>query len=904
MYKKDSHQDLVLRGFDREYILEKTGVDVGYHAASVKKELLGIDRVQYKIDFVKNNFTKADLDEALNEYANGLDSEGVLNKLGLSNTNIIKLKILFKGLDYLYEFNKVDKKRRRSIMEQGMIDKFGVDNPFKLDEFQDIAKATRKEKYGAEYTLERGSSLEQKARDTFNNHMKDETFRKRINDKKINTCLFNFGVEHPMYSEDVKEHIESTCVRRYGVTRFTKTKEARLAQSERARRMGKIYAKKAKETCLRKYGVTSYMKTEEGRKKASDYMMRHKDIIFAKMKETMYKRYGVHYTFSSDVLFEKVKNTILERYGAEYYVQSDEYKERVPSIMDKSRQTFMKNYGVSYYTQSDEYKEKLDDIKSKYKETCLELYGAENYTQSEDYKERMKDIVDKIKTTTMDRYGVTSYTQSEEYRSRLEEIINKMKETSMMKYGVEYYTKSEEYKLQLNEILDKIKATILFKYGTEYYSQSEEYKERLDEILLKSYNTKKENGTFSTSSLEEYIAETFDFIPQYRDDIRYPYSCDFYDKERDLFIEINGTWTHGSHWYNEELDRNVVDVCQKKAETSDYYKRALDTFTKRDVEKRETAKNNKLNYVTLWSDKGEDLDLWVAMGMPIGHDYECEYSWLPKRDIEKDVDISNMNLIETNVTTIVKDAQRSVFYEKELDMWDENAYRKKKWGTLQAYIYVNRYKYINKLPNELSDRELLRAFRIAGIHIGYTSFNPEMMIRVLDEYNVKSVYDPCSGWGERMTICGLKGVSYEGCDINEKLQNGYNKLIDKIDGFKPLLHVGDSAKQDIISDIDAIITCPPYMSTEVYTDKGSENLTKDKFSDWWNDVVVKCSNSNAKVFAVQTNQACRDIFLQGMLNNGWTLKEELVYKNNKASHFNRLKNNKKREYESMLVMVR
>lgn len=244
---------------------------------------------------------------------------------------------------------------------------------------------------------------------------------------------------------------------------------------------------------------------------------------------------------------------------------------------------------------------------------------------------------------------------------------------------------------------------------------------------------------------------------------------------------------------------------QKKAETSNYYKGALDTFIKRDVEKRETARMNKLNYVTLWSDKGEDLDLWIAMDMPIGHDYDYEYSWLPKRDIEKDVDISNLNLTENNVTTIVKDAQRSVFYEKELDMWNENAYRKNNWGTLQAYIYANRYKYINKLPNELSDRELLRAFRIAGIHTGYTSFNPEMMIKVLDEYNIKSIYDPCSGWGERMSICGLKGVSYEGCDINEKLQKGYNKLIDKIEGFKPLLHVGDSANQDVISDVDAII---------------------------------------------------------------------------------------------------
>lgn len=210
MYKKDSHQDLVLRGFDREYILEKTGVDVGYHAASVKKELSGIDRLQYKIDFVKNNFSKADLDNVLFEYSNGLDSEGVLNKLGLSNPNVIKLKALFKGLDYLDEFNKVDKKRRRDIMKDGMIAKYGVDNAFKLDEFQDIAKATRKEKYGAEYTLEKGSSLEQKARDTFNNHMKDETFRKRINDKKIKTCLSRFGVKHVMQNEAIKAKMRKT----------------------------------------------------------------------------------------------------------------------------------------------------------------------------------------------------------------------------------------------------------------------------------------------------------------------------------------------------------------------------------------------------------------------------------------------------------------------------------------------------------------------------------------------------------------------------------------------------------------------------------------------------------------------------------------------------------------------
>lgn len=33
MFEKDSPQDLLLRGFSREYILDKTCFDVGYHGS-------------------------------------------------------------------------------------------------------------------------------------------------------------------------------------------------------------------------------------------------------------------------------------------------------------------------------------------------------------------------------------------------------------------------------------------------------------------------------------------------------------------------------------------------------------------------------------------------------------------------------------------------------------------------------------------------------------------------------------------------------------------------------------------------------------------------------------------------------------------------------------------------------
>ena len=592
MFEKDSPQDLLLRGFSREYILDKTSVDVGYHGNAMKAALKGIDRVAYKIDFVKSNYSHDEIVAVLNEYAEGIDAATVLDKLGLAGVNIIKLNVLFKGLGLSDEFKGADKKHRKGIMKQGMLDKYGVDNPFKLELFQDVARETRKEKYGAEYTLASGSALSDAARDIFARH-----------------------------------------------------------------------------------------------------------------------------------------------------------------------------------------------------------------TQ-------------------------------------------------------------------------------------------------------KSIASKRQNCTLNTSSVEEHVKGFDDFESQYNNDSRYPYLCDFYDKDRDLFIEVNASWTHGYHWYDAEND---VDTCKKwkvKSIKLEYYANALDVFTKRDVEKRECARVNSLNYVTLWDSDGMDADLWFAMGMPLGKDWEHEYSWLPYHYIPEDVDVSKMRLSWRSLSAVVKDAQRKVFYKRELELWNTNPLRNGKWGTVQAFLYANRYKYLNKLPHELTDRMLLRSFRISGLHMGYTSFNSSLMRQVIEKYNVKSVYDPCAGWGERMMTCGKLGFSYEGCDINSELFEGYEKLAKLIDGFKPVLHNNDSANQLVTGDADAIITCPPYKNIEVYSENGAENLSDEEFVAWWSEVVKNCSISQAKVFAVQTNQACRSVFADALAEQGWALKEELVFDNNQKSHFHRVLGMTKREYESMLVFTR
>lgn len=814
MFEKDSSQDLLLRGFSREYILDKTSVDVGYHGNALKKELSGIDRVAYKIDFVKANYSHDDILSVLDEYAAGIDAATVLDRLGLAGVNIIKLNVLFKGLGLTAEFKEADKTHRKGIMVQGMLEKYGVDNPFKLDSFQQVAAETRKEKYGAEYTLASGSVLRDGARATFVEHMQDDAFRKKLNEKKCATNMVLYGVPYVAQSPVFQAKTRATNLRRYGYTNANKRPFVRKRLSAIMKKNAPMIAAKSRKTCLEKYGVEYYGQTAEARKAQSERMRRNLDVFLAKSRATMQKRYGVNYSWESTALRDKAQSTMVKRYGSPCYVQSDEYKERLDSIIDKVRQTNMSRYGAPVYTQSDEYKQKVDDVQDKIQSTMRDIYGAPVYTQSDDYRQNVDKIVSKMNTT------------------------------------------------------------------------------------------KRKNGTFSTSSVEEHVKDFYDFEPQYNKDARYPYLCDFYDKERDLFIELNASWTHGYHWYDAETDAKVCKKWIVKGKKSEYYANALYVFTKRDVEKRETARANNLNYVTLWDNDGMDADLWFAMGMPLGKDWKCEYSWLPHHYIPEDVDVSNMRLSWRSLSAVVKDAQRKVFYTRELELWNKNPLRNGKWGTVQAFLYANRYKYLNKLPHELTDRMLLRAFRISGLHMGYTSFNSSLMRQVIDKYKVKSVYDPCAGWGERMMTCGKLGVSYEGCDINSELFDGYAKLAELLEGVKPVLHNNDSANQLVTTDADAVITCPPYKNIEVYSENGAENLDDEDFAAWWSEVVKNCSYSKAKVFAVQTNQACRGVFEDALEEHGWQFKEELLFDNNQKSHFHRSNGNDKHEYESMLVFVR
>ena len=163
---------------------------------------------------------------------------------------------------------------------------------------------------------------------------------------------------------------------------------------------------------------------------------------------------------------------------------------------------------------------------------------------------------------------------------------------------------------QVPEVKEKIKRKMLSDYGVDNIAKSDECKAKHKlhekETIAKRNATKKRNHTFNTSKSEEKAyAMLVDFfgkenVKRQHSSSIYPFNCDFYIEMYDLYIEFNGSWTHGKHPYDEtsEEDKNIVE--KWKGKHTKYYDVAIHTWTIRDVDKRNIVKQNNVNIREFW----------------------------------------------------------------------------------------------------------------------------------------------------------------------------------------------------------------------------------------------------------------------------------------------------------------
>ena len=368
--------------------------------------------------------------------------------------------------------------------------------------------------------------------------------------------------------------------------------------------LGKKITKEIKiKSNLEKYGVEHTSQLKEVTDKRTKSRADHVNEIQQHVRESLYKKYGAYDVMHIPHILQKIKNTNLKKFGVEFPLQ--QLKKENSEIYQKISQTCINKFDVDSPLKNKEVREKIkqtniqkygvdnlfknDIIKEKIKQTNIQKYGVDNLFKNDIIKE-------KIKQTNIQKYGV-------DYLFKSNIIKEKIKQTNIQKYGVDNPLKNKE-------IREKIKQTNIQKYGVDNPLKNKEIWKKSQDNRQISSKSKLENNFLNYLKLKY---ESDDIITQYKSK-EYPYYCDFYIKSINLYIEIQGHWTHNDHPFdiNNLNDQQIMNIWRTKSLSDKYYKNALNTWTIKDVEKRNTAIQNNLNYLEIFgkTDLNKYIDIF------------------------------------------------------------------------------------------------------------------------------------------------------------------------------------------------------------------------------------------------------------------------------------------------------
>lgn len=359
-----------------------------------------------------------------------------------------------------------------------------------------------------------------------------------------------YGVRNPSQLKEIKEKIKKNNLKKYGVESTNKLPE-------------KIQARL--NTCLEKYG----------RKANSSFGRRWK----LPPKEEVYDLF-INQKFTKRELAEFYNITefkaqdIVNTYGLR------EERKRIKKEQEKQlirKYNFDKNKALHFVKK---YQINLDKLKRNYIENPLKTSRSNRYHLELPEKEDLEYL-----------YCEKGFSQTE-----LSQFFGfKMVGNWLHKFKI---------KQNKEQISNSKKGVILRKYGS------------IENFKKLEYQTKKQNNSFNRSNPEKRILQLLlekfpDTISQYRSDV-YPFNCDFYIPSKDLYIEYQGSWTHGG----KPFDKNNPEDLKKleswkekskeinfKGKPKHFYLVTIDVWTIKDPQKRKIAKENNLNYLEFFTEK-------------------------------------------------------------------------------------------------------------------------------------------------------------------------------------------------------------------------------------------------------------------------------------------------------------
>ena len=270
-----------------------------------------------------------------------------------------------------------------------------------------------------------------------------------------------------------------------------------------------------------------------------------------------------------------------------------------------------------------------NDTKLKRETTNVKLYGVKIISQLEAIKKSIsyknhihaKEADIKRKKTNLLLYNDPNYHN-----------IEKMRQTNLKRYGAMYNWASKDPKLNGRATREKLYGdpfykdmnktinTNLKRYGVKWCLQLPKVNQirNSKEILQKMYETKKKNKSFNKRSKVEIrcfelLKTKFpDAEHSYKDKERYPFICDVYIPNKNLFIEFH----FGEFHYIEPFDENNIEHMKRLEQLKEKelkilnsgkrktkYTSMIKTWSITDPLKLATFKKNKLNYKIFYTEE-------------------------------------------------------------------------------------------------------------------------------------------------------------------------------------------------------------------------------------------------------------------------------------------------------------
>lgn len=369
-----------------------------------------------------------------------------------------------------------------------------------------------------------------------------------------------------------------------------------------------------------------------------------------------------------------------------------------------------------------------------------------------------------------------------------------------------------------------------------------------------------------------------DGIEKYKDPMT-GLTYDFYVPSLDLYIDLNYEWHKQGHVFNwnNKFDKLLLDELNEEEKLS--WK--VDTVAKKNV-----AKQYKRKYMIFWNE--EEINAFFDMTLDIKfteEELQREYNGILKNQ-------GRLSLYSP-ANKIVKQFQQKNLYQEEQKYFNDY------W--VRYTLCRNRDKYLHKKIWDLTPNGMINGFKIAGIHYGFSMFNPMLAKWFIQHYGLqdKTCYDPTGGWGHRLLGIAPFVKKYIYNDLSPHTIEGCKDIAKYLDLSNIEYHCEDATTFMPDDNYDFMFTCPPYYAenknTEKYECDGFNSQKEfDKFLIGMYDKFLK--KESCKYFGLVIRE---DMLLDNMRQD---VKEVYDIAKNANSHYARsTKTERKRFYEKLYV---